>query len=116
VRISFPYSDDLGDVASVYDRASLIACSCHAQQYARHLTHTAASASVLLSRLNILMTPCRTTLSVEEPEVQALYENGYDIEAVCPRLPCRNPVSMIALAGWKKSLFAQAQGRPRALS
>jgi len=74
---------DLSDVASVYDRASLIALPpAMRQQYARHLTALLPpSASVLLVTLEYPQDAMQgPPFSVEEPEVKALYENAYDIE------------------------------------
>jgi len=74
---------DLSDVASVYDRASLIALPpVMRQQYARHLTAILPpSASVLLVTLEYPQEAMQgPPFSVEEPEVKALYENAYDIE------------------------------------
>ena len=74
---------DLSDIASAYDRASLIALPpAMRQQYARHLTAILPpSASVLLVTLEYPQEAMQgPPFSVEEPEVQALYENAYDIE------------------------------------
>ncbi len=74
---------DLSDVASVYDRASLIALPpAMRQQYARHLTAILPpSARSLLVTLEYPQEAMQgPPFSVEEPEVQALYENAYDIE------------------------------------
>lgn len=74
---------DLSDIASVYDRASLIALPpAMRQQYARHLTAILPpSASVLLVTLEYPQEAMQgPPFSVEEPEVQDLYAGAYAIE------------------------------------
>ncbi|MFO1429142.1 MAG: thiopurine S-methyltransferase [Candidatus Competibacteraceae bacterium] len=74
---------DLSDIASVYDRASLIALPpAIRQQYARHLTAILPpSAGVLLVTLEYPQEAMQgPPFSVEESEVQALYGNAYAIE------------------------------------
>ena len=73
----------LGGIASVYDRASLIALPpAMRQQYASHLTAILPpSANMLLVTLEYPQDAIQgPPFSVEEPEVQASYGNAYDIE------------------------------------